>query len=188
MPIIFLNPGHDAKRKDDNNPIDCGAVNHCRCLFECDLAKEISAIVERELKRNEFTVYNIQDDNLQWVCQYANNLKADVFVSIHLNAANTKAKGLECWYFKGTNSGGDKLSKEIYNAIAKDIPNLDNCRGVRCNDWYYVLKHTTMTSTLVEVGFIDNDDECDVIADNIEKIGIAISKGIMNYFYPEASV
>jgi len=71
------------------------------------------------------------------------------------------------------------LSENILESIKKNIPQIIN-RGIKSDD-LYVLNVCRTTATLVEVGFISNEDEAKLLLDNVyrDKIAKAISDGII---------
>ena len=91
MTKVFINPGHCPG-------IDSGAVNPNTGLQEADVALAVGRLVASYLTDAGCEVQLLQSDNLMWdgqgacVCQAANDWPADIFVSIHCNAANTEAQ------------------------------------------------------------------------------------------------
>ena len=83
----------------------------------------------------------------------ANDAKADLFVSIHCNAFEGKASGLECYYHE------DEIGKQMAAYItAEAAAEGVKTREVRSND-YQVLRGTQMPAVLVEVGFLTDEAE-----------------------------
>ena len=114
----------------------------------------------------------------------ANNLNADLFISIHQNSYNlSSVSGFEVYYsdampgskgllsrggieyslgdfIRSTQSEKVKISKKIGSSIVSSVTSemgIKN-RGLK-NNSLYVVKNTTMPSLLVECGFISNPDE-----------------------------
>ena len=82
---IFINPGHGG-----DDPGACG-----NGLREADVALKIGKRVEDYLRAVGYDVKLFQFDGLEGICFDANNWNADLFVSIHCNAATGTAKGTE---------------------------------------------------------------------------------------------
>ena len=82
---VFINPGH--------GPTDPGACGFG--LQEADIAAKIGAFVERKLSEKGIEVQSLQSDHLSGIPGIANSWGADLFISIHCNAANAIAKGTE---------------------------------------------------------------------------------------------
>ena len=94
---VFLNPGHSP----NGNP-DPGAVNRVTRLRECDVAKNITDLVEKYLLAAGVEVVgNLQSDSLVEVTNASDKSAADIFVSIHCNSFNTQAHGTEVWRHGG---------------------------------------------------------------------------------------
>ncbi len=92
----------------------------------------------------------------------ANTNKADLFVSIHCNYYEDDASisGLECYYF--AESGiGKQCAAKILDTIA-DGGDVDT-RNTKESD-FYVLKRTKIPAILVELGYLSNAKECQLLA------------------------
>ena len=99
------------------------------------------------------------------------------FVSLHCNACNEhNARGTETWY-KSFN--GQRLANYIQSQIIRSTNTID--RGVKQSDGLWVLKHTDAVAALVEMAFIDNDDDLEFMNDNLDAIVRAIARGITDY-------
>ena len=179
---VYLNPGHDLD-------YDSGAVNPNTGLRECDVADGIGKLVQHYLDAAGCTVRLLQSDNLcgfdcdrrdrpTAVCYDANDWDADIFVSIHCNAANTYARGteVECY---SKNSEGGKLAECIQKQIVDSLGTVD--RGVKEYPDLLVLKHTDMPAVLVETAFIDNDEDADLLIKRQDEFARAIARGITDY-------
>lgn len=182
---VFINPGHDQK-------YDSGAVNPNTGLRECDVAAEVGALVVDYLEAAGCECQIMQSDNLAptpagrseyadrqgpTVTETANDWGADIFVSIHCNAANTTAQGteVEC-YGSGT---GEQLAQCIQSQIVDSIGTTD--RGVKYMPQLLVLKYTDMPAVLVEMAFIDNDDDAELLAGKQDDFSRAIARGVTDY-------
>lgn len=92
------------------------------------------------------------------------NQIADVFVSIHQNAAlgNTTANGIEVFYTPHENEVGGKLTSKIAAEIMqKYLINATgaNSRGAKNDPALIVLNQSTTNAILVECGFLTNAEE-----------------------------
>lgn len=119
-------------------------------------------------------------DELQARCDVANNNSADVFVSIHNNAAyNEYSNGLET-YYAPDDSEGAMLAQMIDEEILKRTGRND--RGVvEAN--FYVIRNTIMPGCLVEGAFMSNPTELALLKTDEfrEKIAQGISEGIRRF-------
>ena len=106
---------------------------------------------------------------------------ANIFVSIHCNAfSNPAAKGMETYYFPGS-ARGQQLATYIYDELLKDGGLAG--RGVRTAN-FYVIKHSSMPATLLELAFITNPREEKLLGDDKYQntLAKAIVRGISRYF------
>lgn len=182
---VFINPGHDTT-------YDSGAVNPNTGLRECDVAAEVGALVVDYLEAAGCTCKLMQSDNLAptlvgrspyddrqgaTVTETANDWGADIFVSIHCNAANTEAHGteVECY----GSGAGEQLAQCIQSQIVDSIGTVD--RGVKYMPQLLVLKYTDMPACLVEMAFIDNDDDAELLANKQDDFARAIARGVTDY-------
>jgi N-acetylmuramoyl-L-alanine amidase len=149
-------------------------------------ANQIADVVESELKKHGIVVYrNKPTMSLTQVVNDANKTDADIEFAIHTNAYDNKSRGCEvfCHKFGGE---GEKVARAVYKEISAITPTGD--RGVKEGYNFYNGKpmyepcYTKMPAALIEIDFHDNPDSAKWIIESIEKIGIAIAKGICNYF------
>lgn len=172
--IVVINAGHDTK-------LDSGAINYNSGLRECDVALSISKKVKYYLENVGITVRILQDDDLELVARTSNELKADLFISIHCNASDSpSAKGFEIWTSPGR-TGGDDLAECILYQIVDTFPDRIN-RGLKEAD-FYVLNRTYAPACLIETAFISNDEEAQLLADKVwqDKYARAIARGVTDY-------
>lgn len=114
----------------------------------------------------------------------ANRAKADIFVSIHCNAfKNPQAHGLETFSYPGSIKGL-KLSTEINDAMVKDKL-YHRIRGVK-TEKFAVLKYTNMPAALVELAFITNEKDAELLRTKQDEFAAAIARGINNYLDEKA--
>lgn len=98
---------------------------------------------------------NSNKDYLSKCVDIANKSKADLFVSIHFNAFDGSAYGVEALIYNDK-SGSKELATKICNSVEKlGFKN----RGVKIRPELYVLKNTFMDAIIVECCFIDNSGD-----------------------------
>ena len=173
---VFLNAGH----APDGNP-DPGACGYG--LRECDVAKNVSDLVAGYLTAAGVEVVgSLQSDSLHEVVSASNRVDADVFISIHCNACNGSANGTEVWHYYGSGAG-EKLAQCIQNQIVDALGTVD--RGVKGAkpgvNGLYVLNNTGATAVLVELAFIDNEQDAQLLRDKQDEFARAIARGVTDY-------
>ena len=110
----------------------------------------------------------------------ANNWGADYFISLHANASSIPtASGVEAFVYS-TSSEAYPLAVEIVRGVAEATgePN----RGVSARPSLYVLRRTAMPATLVELGFITNPVEAEMMATNPGLYAQGVYNGILSFF------
>lgn len=117
-------------------------------------------------------------------CKIANRKKADLFVSVHRNSSETqKPNGIEIWISKDADEISEKLAMDIMRRL--ESTNLQSNRGIKEGTSenqetnYYVNQNTEMPSCLVELGFISNSKDNQLLDENIEQYAKAIAEGIL---------
>lgn len=169
MTKIFINPGHDID-------LDSGAVNLNTGRRECDVARDAGKLLACYLQTAGYEVRTLQNDDLGLVCETSNEWGADIFVSLHCNAFNTQARGTETLY-KSFN--GQRLANDIQSQIIRSINTVD--RGVKERQDLWVLNGTDATAVLVEMAFIDNDEDLALLNNDLDTIVRAIARGITDF-------
>lgn len=177
MTKVFINPGHCPG-------IDSGAVNGHYGITEADIVHNIGTMVTDYLNKAGCEVSLLQSDNLYWdgaggcVVDSANCWPADIFVSLHCNAFNTQAQGTECCIF-AAGGASEKLAACIQQQIVGSLHTVD--RGLKERPGLIVLKHTDMPAVLVEMAFIDNDSDAELLMDRQDEFARAIARGVTDY-------
>lgn len=123
---------------------------------------------------------------------FANSVAADLFISVHINAAgSSSARGTEVYYSssnKYKNDGGltsSKLASYSYNNLVKAVGS--SKRGVKTAN-FAVIKHTKMPAVLLEVAFITNKSDAAIMKNEskLDDIGKSVYDTVMQAFdeYP----
>ncbi|OSX53622.1 N-acetylmuramoyl-L-alanine amidase [Anoxybacillus ayderensis] len=177
--IIVVDAGHGGK---DPGAISGGAN-------EKTIVLEVAKLVREKLEKAGATVIMTRETDvyptLQDRVNIAKNSYAEMFVSIHTNSAtNPSAKGAEVFYDSSTNPNGEE-SKKLAQYIQEEIVRMANMvdRGVK-NSGLYVLRNNSVTSVLVELGFISNaEDRAKLTSPKYQNIyAEAIYQGIVKYY------
>ena len=112
----------------------------------------------------------------------ANQLNADLFISIHANAArNTAAKGVETLYAPDASRNNLSFAKVIQSGLLLGTGGVD--RGVVSRPELVVIRETKMDAVLVEIGFLTNEDDYIKLKTNsyLEKAADGIFNGVLQY-------
>ena len=185
---VFINPGHDLD-------YDSGAVSPRTGLRECEVAAHVGALVKHYLEAAGCPCKLMQSDNLAppstgrsryadrqgpTVTETANDWDADIFVSIHCNSAEAdEACGTETFAYDLDGGAGEKIATCIQDQIVDALNTVD--RGVKANPKLFVLRYTAMPAVLVELGFISNESDEELLTNRQDDFARAISRGVTDY-------
>ncbi len=185
---IVIDPGHGGE--------DCGAIG-ASGSFEKTITLQIAKEVEKLLKEAGAKVIMTRTtdtevspkhrmatdvDELQARCDVANKAKADIFVSIHMDSFTSReASGTTGYYYTKGSAASKRLAAAIQSNLISQLKTTS--RGVKtCN--FYVVKHTKMPATLIEVAFVSNPKEERLLTSKkgVQKAAVGIVKGISDFF------
>ena len=187
--IIVLDPGHGGN--------DAGAIGPTG-VMEKTVTLRVALELEKLLKEKEAVVIMTRTtdktvspkgskasdiEELQARCDVANREKADIFISIHADSfTNPAARGTTGYYYaKSDTDDGRRLADAIRRGLCEQIKTPS--RGTKpCN--FYVVRHTDMPATLLELAFISNPEEEKILdsEDGVKKAAQGILDGIEDYF------
>lgn len=191
---IALDPGHGgpdggAESKDGIIEKD---INLAIALHLRDYLQEAGAIVvmtresDRDLAESTTKGYSRRKtEDLINRAQFITQQKSDLFVSVHLNSIpSAKWSGAQTFYYPGSKDNAT-LASLIQDEIKKNMQNTD--RVAKSIDNVYLLKTLTIPSALVEVGFLSNPSEADLLRSPAyqKKVAAAIYQGILRYYAGE---
>ena len=147
---VFIDPGHR------NNQNDYGASGNG--LKESALALSIALKLRSELEKHKIVVYVSRDTEKEYLSltdriRKANNLKPDLFVSVHINCySKPESNGIEVLFFDEKDLAKDMCDRMCKNTGATN-------RGAKQRTDLRVLKETSMAAVLAECGFVSNAGE-----------------------------
>ena len=170
---VCLDPGHGGK--------DPGAVGHG--YKEKDLTLRIAIEAGKILEDYGVeVVYTRTSDvyvELQDRAKIANTAKVDSFTSIHINSAtNNIANGVETFNYTNSQSG-KPLSTSIQDSLVNSKV-FQNNRGVKEAN-FAVLRLTNMPACLVELGFITNKDDVDILSSKWKLLAMLVAHGVLRH-------
>lgn len=96
-------------------------------------------------------------EELQARCDVGNDGNADIFISMHMDSfTNSTPSGTTGYYYTKGSKASQRLAQYVSEGVVTALGTGN--RGTKsCN--FYVVKHTDMPATLVEMAFISNDKE-----------------------------
>lgn len=173
---VVIDPGHGG---DDPGAI--GASGSFEKDFTLSLSKKLAALLEQEAA---LEVYMTREEDVFISTEtrerpnFANDLSADLYVSIHANTFdNPSVSGTETYYY---HDDAEVLANTIHKHLLSATGYTD--RGVRKEN-YFVLTDTTMPAVLLEVGYLTNpEQEREMISEEFQQTAAeAIRDGIKEY-------
>lgn len=186
--VIAIDPGHGGE--------DSGAIGPSG-VTEKSITLRIAKAVQEKLKAAGAKVVMTRTadvevspkrrqatdiDELQARCDVANKAKADIFISIHTDSFTSReASGTTGYYYTKGTEESKRLAAAIQSGLVAQLRT--ESRGVKtCN--FYVVKHTKMPATLIEVAFVSNPKEEKLMTSKggVEKAALGILKGLEGFF------
>ena len=182
---IYIDQGH--------NPRDFNTGAEGNGLYEQDITYEIGRRLYNLLLSNpEFeprlsrptpdTVLGSSNSgSLAARVNEANAWDADIFLSLHNNAAeNPNASGNEALTYGPGSTVANALGEQILEQLTLTT-GLRN-RGIVYRPGLYVLKKTEMPAVLVEMGFISNPYDAELLSESPYLFSTGIYRGILKYY------
>ncbi|MFB9330082.1 N-acetylmuramoyl-L-alanine amidase [Paenibacillus aurantiacus] len=181
--LVAICDGHGMETPGKRTPVfSDGSV-----MKENEFNRSVAAKLDTHLRRCGFRTLLVAstdvDTPLQARTDAANKAKADLYISIHANAAGEawgSACGIETFHYP--TSAASKRAAEILHRhliAGTQLPN----RGVKTAD-FHVLRETNMPSVLVEAGFMTNQDEARLLMSESYRSECAeeLARGICELF------
>jgi N-acetylmuramoyl-L-alanine amidase len=186
--VIVIDPGHGGSDSGAIGPtgvmeksITLRVGNELRRLLTQEgAAVYMTRSTDKEVSPKRSKATDIEE--LQARCDVANQKNADIFVSIHMDSfTNDAAKGTTGYYYSLGNKRSRILADKIRAGVIDQLGT--QSRGTQSSN-FYVVKHTDMPATLVELAFISNKNEEQLMnsEDGIKKAAQGIADGIADYF------
>ena len=183
--VVWLDYGHGINTKGKQ------AVVEGQHIKEWVLNKEIGEKIRQNLLNSQIPVRltNESDSDISLTQRVANVKKDDLFVSIHNNAFNGKARGFEIFTSVGKTKAdllADLIIEQIepLYKILKVPLRYDLSDGDKDKEkGFYVLRKTPCPAVLIEVMFFDNPIDlailqCEAFQQEVARL---ISVGIKNF-------
>lgn len=113
----------------------------------------------------------------------ANAARAEIYVGISSQSADTKRAGAQVYYYR-PGGNGERLASEILSRLSNITPFEDRLsEGSKAYGGlgFYELRRTRMPAALVFVGYHDNPQDAEFVINSVYEIGVQIAKGILDY-------
>ena len=182
---IYIDQGHNPTSYHNSGAIGNG-------LYEEDLTFTIGKLLEQlleedgrfEVRLSRPTANTVLgtdgDSSLDARVNGAKQFGADYFISLHINSYETdSANGIEV-YVAEENSVSHSFGRALLNGLL-EATGLYN-RGMKLNPNLRVLKNATMPAALLEMGFISNVQDANMLSQQPDLFAKGIYHGILAYF------
>ncbi len=181
---IFIDQGH--------NPVNPNAGAEGFGLREQDINYKVGILLAELLEANpdyqvklsrptpDTQLGTSNSTSLAARVNSANEWGADYFISLHCNASyDPNVSGTECYVYR-ENSYAYWMAERILIGL-NETTGLRN-RGIFINKNLYVLRRTTMPAVLVEMGYISNEYDANLMNSRPDLFAEGIYNGILAYF------
>ena len=172
---VVLDAGHGGK--------DPGAIRDD--AIEKEITLEVAKMTKTLLEESDYKVGMTResDDYIELGnrSKIANERNAKVFVSIHCNSSeDDEGKGIETYYTEQKGLEDKILAEMIQESLIKQTD--ANNRGIKVAN-YTVIVRSSMPAVLVEVGFLTDAEENELLQNEKyqRKLAKGISEGIKKY-------
>ena len=153
--------------------------------IEKEITLEVAKITKTLLEESDYKVGMTResDDYIELGnrSKIANERDAKVFVSIHCNSSeDDEGKGIETYYTEQKGLEDEVLAEMIQESLIKQTD--ANDRGIKGAN-YTVIVRSSMPAVLVEVGFLTDTEENELLQNEEyqRKLAKGISEGIKKY-------
>lgn len=171
---IVIDAGHGGK-----DPGAMSISNNYEKWLTLSLATKVNALLAKEpsiqtyMTREDDTFIELDDR-----VKAANEMNADLFISIHANRfTSPSVRGVETYFSRDESI---PLAEKLHQAVLQGSGLPD--RGVRRSD-FRVIKYTTMPAVLLETGYLSNvNDESKLMTEEVQdRIAQQLVEAIKQY-------
>ncbi|GGD26597.1 N-acetylmuramoyl-L-alanine amidase CwlD [Pontibacillus salipaludis] len=193
--VIVIDPGHGG--------VDGGAVGSDETL-EKEITLEVSKKLRDYLQQAGALVYMTRErdvdladedeksiskrksQDLKRRVEFINDKEADFYVSVHLNAIpSPKWHGAQSFY-NASSPESEQLAKLIQSEIKRNLENTNRSALAISN--MYLLRSTESPGALVEIGFLSNAHERELLKteEYQNKVAASVYEGMLRYVTEDA--
>jgi N-acetylmuramoyl-L-alanine amidase len=172
--LVIIDPGHGGK---DPGAVGIGGIQEKQIVLS--ISQQVARILEQQGIQVRMTRDSDYFISLEGRSDMANRLNADIFVSIHANAAGAGKSGVsgyETYYFQS----GRALASTIHRNVIQRVDVRD--RKIK-QARFYVLRKSNMPSVLLETGFVTGTEDAYKLGNPSfqRQMAEAIAAGIIEY-------
>ena len=184
--VIYVDPGHGG--------LDPGSIY--KDIYEKDINLDICLKLQKNLENMGAIVYltrygdydlstpntsTRKKSDLNNRVRLINDSNADIYISIHLNATNSKTWHGAQVFYDDVNNENKKLALIMQEELKKKL-NTD--REIDEISTMLLNRKVTVPGVLIEVGFLSNDNERYLLKQDSyqQKISNTIVNGVIKYF------
>ncbi|QNB46501.1 hypothetical protein BR63_09365 [Thermanaerosceptrum fracticalcis] len=189
---VFLDPGHGGEDPGCNDP-RLGIYEEDINLKVASKTREIltkagaEVIMSRESDKDYVLPKALRGDMTKKRCDLTTRIsiaeegKADVFVSLHVNATRKRSYAGAETFYNPAEPDSVLLAQNIQKHL-RSIP--DMTKRIPKPGNYFLLKNASMPSVIVEMGYLSNSKEKELLVQESyqEALALAISRGLIDYF------
>lgn len=176
--ILVLDPGHGGS--------DSGASANGLKEKEVNF-KQAMAIKSLVENNTDIKVYLTREEDttltLAFRTDLANEIGADMFVSVHNNSATSAPSGTEVLYYPNDSDPRSRQMAQIMQENIIEATGMTN-RGIKSRPDLYVLRTSKMPAVLLEGGFVTNTSDAAKLASEefTQKYAYAVYESIVEIF------
>ena len=156
---------------------------------EKDLNLQIALKLKSALEEEGYEVMMTRSDDtyltLTERAEFANEVEADLFISIHQNSYidDSTVSGIEVYYNESTKTESDEVLAQFIQTELVETTGAGD-RGIRAYDELVVTRKTEMPACLVELGYMTNKSELSLLQSDAYqyKLVTGMVNGINQFF------
>ena len=172
---FFLDAGHGGN--------DSGAVG-INDILEKNIVLDVTLGVKKEIEKAGHTVFLSRSEDktlsLSERSNKANINHVDVVCSIHCNSfTSSSAKGFEIYHHVGSERGKELATSVLSQFKENGLFTIN--RGLKTKS-LHMTREVLAPSILVELGFITNQEDLNLIINKKDEMIKAISKGLLDFY------